>query len=280
MFREASLSATLKGLDALPDGSFYQAWLIGPEAQPQNLGKLVVFNGDASIDFKSADGQGLLPRFTGFEISVEQGDQEALKPGQVVYSGEIDPAALKGLTAVVKATPNQPLKTAVLGGVKSQSAVFNSHLKFTIDAIAAGDLAKTKQHSEHVINIIVGKDDTRFGDYNGDNTPQNPGNGVGLEVYLKLLRQAITATAAAPDADQAIHAAANDLTRTIDQALATLEAAESDEQALTVADSAAETADSAKQLSGYQFGDKLSALADQAGALNLGFAVEVRSVSP
>jgi serine/threonine-protein kinase len=279
LFTNDALTASFEGLDPLPEGSFYQAWLIGPAEQPPlSLGKLVVFDGGASVEFKSADGNPLLPRYTGFEITVEQGTEDALKPGPVVYIGQLEESVLNDLNAISKAAPNEPVTKAIVDGVRSQGQVYDSHLGFTIEAVGSGNLAGMKQHAEHVINIAVGKEDDRFGDYNEDDNPQNPGNGVGLETYLRLLLVAIKSTAAAPGTSADVRAAANDLTSTIDSSLTTLDAAVAAEQALAVADSTEEA--SADQLSGFLLGDGMSTLADQAAGLNLGLSITISSAAP
>jgi serine/threonine-protein kinase len=280
LFRDASLTAALNGLEALPDGSFYQAWLIGPRAQPQSLGKLEVFNGTASLKFTAADGKSLLPRFSGFEISIEQGSQEAVRPGHVVYVGQLDPAIMKDLQAAAEVAPDTAVKATILNGVKSQTKVFDTHITNTINAIGAKDLKLIKLHAEHVVNITVGKNDTRYGDLDGNGKAQNPGDGVGLSIYLRLLEESIKATAAAPDAGQDVLAAANDLTKGIDQAQSVLDLAVGTEQSLSAADSVDEASASLDKLKGFLFGDTLGSLADKAGALDLGLSVEVRPASP
>ena len=63
-------------------------------------------------------------------------------------------------------------------------------------------------HMEHVINILVGQSDERFGDRNGDGQTQNPGDGFGVLGYLSTLQTKVAAAAQADpsSAELALHA--------------------------------------------------------------------------
>jgi hypothetical protein len=50
------------------------------------------------------------------------------------------------------------------------------------------NLQGAKQHSEHVINIIEGREGELFADWDGNGAAENPGDAVGLLNYLYLLR--------------------------------------------------------------------------------------------
>jgi len=53
------------------------------------------------------------------------------------------------------------------------------------DAAARGSLEATKRHAEHLVNLIDGKKGVHYGDVDIDGRIEDPGDGVGLTVYVE-----------------------------------------------------------------------------------------------
>ena len=73
---------------------------------------------------------------------------------------------------------------ATLTSAVDQIAVAVAHVDLLQGSLDAGNLADAQKHAEHVINILDGEDGRTYGDSNRDGTVQNPGDGIGVRVYL------------------------------------------------------------------------------------------------
>ena len=71
-----------------------------------------------------------------------------------------------------------------LATANAQAALAVNHYDFLQGSLDADDLAMALVHTEHVINKLDGEDGLLFGDSNRDGKTQNPGDGVGVRVYL------------------------------------------------------------------------------------------------
>jgi plastocyanin len=76
-----------------------------------------------------------------------------------------------------------------------------AHLQSDADAIALhaeelqaavqrGNLATSRRHAEHLVNLIEGKTGADYGDLDRDGIVEDPGDGVGALVYLQQVRDA------------------------------------------------------------------------------------------
>ena len=115
-------------------------------------------------------------------------------PAQLSVVQQIPPPNLAPLRELL--APEDEHGKGALFGANEQQAVALQHLGLLQDVLAKNDLAETKRHTEHVINILVGKGDKNYGDHNVDDLTQAPGDQVGIGNYL---RQVQTQTASLLD---------------------------------------------------------------------------------
>jgi len=89
-----------------------------------------------------------------------------------------------------------PLETS-LAGLKSQVAVALDHANLAKNSTT---IEAKEAHAEHVINAIEGRNGPNYGDFNGDGTVQDFGDGTGVLGHAAIILQlADAAGAAVPD---------------------------------------------------------------------------------
>ena len=95
------------------------------------------------------------------------------------------------------------------------------------DAVSRGYLTTAKRHAEHLVNLIVGKSGTDYGDVDGDGIVEDPGDGTGAVVYLQRVRGSIGQSGGNPEQANAILDQMNsDLTRIVADAKEVVQAQE------------------------------------------------------
>jgi len=102
--------------------------------------------------------------------------------------------------------------TGVMAVAEGQYQIAAEHLLFLERSLAAGNLAESRQHGEHITNILEGARGKRFGDRNGNGRTENPGDGVGV---LGHIERAVTAAGGAPASFYVLQFSAN-ATRTLE----------------------------------------------------------------
>jgi plastocyanin len=106
--------------------------------------------------------------------------------------------------------PGVPIRQGFAAGLKHETQELARHARLLIAAEATGDLAGTRRHAEHALNLIVGARDPDFGDHDRDGSAQNAGDGFGLLVngaqlgYIQATLESASAAERASDASDAI----------------------------------------------------------------------------
>ena len=174
------LTLDLEQVKLPPLGKHYQAWLVGT-TRTVNLGELTI-DDRQRVRFDTVVNANIVEDFDQLRISLEE-DGTVLDQitGEVVLESSMPADQLKAF--------RQSLVSDLPLGL-GQLQLAQQHTGFALDAVAAGDMADVLRHSEHIINIIEGSSGTNFGDWDGNGQTQNPGDGVGIPVYLgELLDQ-------------------------------------------------------------------------------------------
>jgi len=168
----------------------YQAWLGAEDGSAISAGVLTLQpDGSASVEYTSPDGRPVLVNFTHFFVTREDTEQKIPGP-QVVLSGELQPdlqQIARNLFVTNQGEPVTPRNKPSVQGMKEQFSLALQHIDNAINAQAINASAETRQHLEHVINILEGAQGVRFRDYTGDQIAQNPGDGFGVVQYIQQI---------------------------------------------------------------------------------------------
>lgn len=168
-----------------PSEQAYVLWLLDDAGTPLPVG-VVPFE-DGRLALETAVDANILATFPGLLITLEETAAPPETPGTPIFSGNFDPAIRDLLQQLLLEDANGTVAATV-----AQTNLAKQHFGLAQQSLDGGDLAEAKRHMEHVVNILDGQDGTFFGDLNLDGQPQNPGDGVGVRVYLTQSRDLLT----------------------------------------------------------------------------------------
>lgn len=276
----SQLELRMGGVPPPQQGQSYQAWLVGEEdLEPLNLnrdGRVEWIQGELVIEYTHPQGQSLIGPYAGLVISSESAGSLLVAPTEVLYRAEVDPALVAQARLASEVNSRSPVLSQLPELLRLQSVHFASHAGLALQAIADQDLAGARQHSEHTVNIIEGREGQFFGDYDGDDQPVNPGDQVGLLPYLHLLEAAaLGANQSALERGLGGEAAA-ELAREAAELVAAIEQARETARQIALADSVAAIQDlrlDAELLAARQLQEQIEQLAAEAANLELSFVL-------
>ena len=209
--RNDQLRLAVDGIDPLPSGSFYVAWLSLAGRPGARLGPLPLSaDNSARLIASTPERVNLVATSDGLILSAEPAGTLPDRPGPVRYRAELPPKALVFLRQALVSLPGAPNTTSAAAGTLEQSTELQLHVDLARGAARANDVAGVQRHAEHVVNLLEGQQGANFGDRNTDGRIQNPGDGFGLlestgqPGYLKGLAEAAGLAAAAEDATATI----------------------------------------------------------------------------
>jgi len=185
---------TLAGLPAAPDGSSYYLWLADATTGTLSLGPFVAIGGE--VDFSGSTNEDLPAHYTAARITLGAADTEPDPAAPVVISATLPATLATGLRPLLQLATAAPLTTAdgaplgALTAAQAQVAIAVQHTGFLRDALNTDDIPQARQHSEHIINVLDGKNGFMYSDLDRNGRVENPGDGVGVRVYLQTVAQA------------------------------------------------------------------------------------------
>ena len=151
------------------------------------------------LNMKGNTTQNLLTLCDGAMVTVAtDGTPNAVDP--VLLHGQIPGDALRHIRRVADRTEGTPDQQGYLIGAQQQAALALDHAHLIRQVVANGDMIEVRRHTEHVINILYGRNGELFGDLDGDGVPQNPGDGYGLLSYLASVQKSTGLAASSHDA--------------------------------------------------------------------------------
>jgi formylglycine-generating enzyme required for sulfatase activity len=177
---------TLNGLAAPPTGNHYELWLHSAETSTLALGKVTLTNGKATV--RGAKGENLLP-YDRASLSVEADKNDDAAISEQIVVSATRPAALQQrlvelLALTYGSDPEAGATQGFVAAAKQQTQIAVKHTGFLRDALGETDMPQARRHTEHIINILDGKNGFMFGDLDRDGQQQNPGDGIGVRAYL------------------------------------------------------------------------------------------------
>lgn len=189
------LQASLGGLSDPPEGMVYRGWLVGQTADGElttldlnSDSSLSFTNGRVTADYALPDGSNLLAQYHSFLLTLNESGQVVDFPSDPIYQAGIDLDFYNRARLFNQVKDGEPISLSLLDWLSRQARHASDHAGFALGSVGGNDLPGAKQHSEHVINIIEGREGDLFSDWDGNGIAENPGDPVGLLNYLYLLR--------------------------------------------------------------------------------------------
>lgn len=197
-----------QGLQA-QGGTTIIAWLSSASGDFLNLGELKSdAQGKATLTYNDGQRRNLLGLYDRITVTAETGTPGARPAGRELMRDEVPQAAMVHIRHLLARFEETPNNTPLATGLLAQAALAADHANLAKLAVQANDLAVARLHLEHVVNIIEGDKGPNFGDLNGDEKRDNPGDGFGLLTYAKAAAEhaAFAADAAPRDETVNLHA--------------------------------------------------------------------------
>lgn len=179
----------LNGVTSAGSGSFYAYLLAGSTAAGAVCGPLPVTSNllQSNCDFP---GRNLIAAYDTFQLLQES----------MVFTATLPPQTLGHLRKVIVQSDVTPNKVGYAVGLVQQAQILFEHAGYAQGAAGADNVVEVKQHVEHILNILYGASDARYGDQDGDGVTSNPGDGYGVLSYARQLSQTLQLAANSGDA--------------------------------------------------------------------------------
>ncbi|MEZ4615184.1 MAG: hypothetical protein R2867_06690 [Caldilineaceae bacterium] len=188
-FSSDRLAVTLEGVAAPPTNRQMNAYLLNTKSATGLLcSDLPVANGaiNTNCDFP---GKPLIGRYDALYFLQER----------IVFTATVPTNALAYLYQALNRADDTPGHFGYGVGLRSQAQLLADHAGFAKGAADTGNLSGAKQHVEHLLNLLYGSADPRYGDLNNDGVASNPGDGYGLLRYRQKVGETLRAAAESSD---------------------------------------------------------------------------------
>ncbi|MBK7318065.1 MAG: protein kinase [Anaerolineales bacterium] len=170
-------------LDNPAEGSQYEAWLIDDSGEQRRSIGVLTAEGDGAFSLTYVDEQSrnLLGQYSHMEITLEPVPDTSPNPsGDVKYSSGIPGRALAHIRHLIVSTEESPNLIGMIDGLKNNAILVNQTAEALLVAYEAGKPKDVRSNAESLINLVVGKQDALYLDWNGDGTTSDPGDGYGI----------------------------------------------------------------------------------------------------
>lgn len=196
-------------LPAPPQGSQYEAWLVGGEDR-RSLGVLSLDSaGAGKLTFVDSRGRNLLELYDGIEITVEPDPDTNPGPsGTLAYSLTLPPDGLLHVRHLLVSFGKAPNGMALIQGLRTDSKLLDEAAQEMLAAYQNGDPAAVRRQAESMLNLLVGSQSPDYKDWDGDGQLNDPGDGYGLMLngdnlgYIQGSYSHADFAATAPDATE------------------------------------------------------------------------------
>lgn len=243
--RAGTYQLLLEGLAPAPAGSHYELWLSDDSFNTLNLGQ---FAANSEANLSGSTTEDLLGSYNKAFISIEPDGVVDGEIGPIAFNGLIPEESLLHIRHVVTAFPANPQGQPFLIGADRQLLQALEHSGFLLDELAKDDIREAQRHAEHVINILDGETGANFGDLDGDDIAQNPGDGFGVRAYLEGAKEHAGLAADAREATAEVQLHSGHVQVTSDNTLARIDAAIGEALRVIASDSASEAQPAAEEL--------------------------------
>jgi tRNA A-37 threonylcarbamoyl transferase component Bud32 len=170
-------------LEAPPQGSQYQAWLIQDDGEQRLSIGVITFDqqNQGSLAFVDGEGQNLLGKYRTVEITREPDpDPSPNSSKDVAFSASLPPEGLTHLRHLLFSFNATPEKVGFIHGLDADTLLLNETAQQMLASLEAGDEAGVDLHAERMLNVILGSQSEEYKDWNGDGVVDDPSDGYGL----------------------------------------------------------------------------------------------------
>ena len=166
-----------------PQGNQYEAWLIEDDREQRISIGIIKFDAEnrGSLTFVNGDGQNLVGKYHGLEITIEPNPDNNPSPSsEIVFSVTLPRNGLthvRHLLFLYDATPN---RVSLIQGLDTTTTLINESAETMLAAFEVGDEADVRLHAEEMLNAILGNKSADHKDWNNDGTVNDLSDGFGL----------------------------------------------------------------------------------------------------
>jgi serine/threonine-protein kinase len=170
-------------LEAPPQGSQYEAWLIQDDGEQRISIGVITFDqqNQGSLAFVDGEGQNLLGTYRTLEITREPDpDTSPNSSNEVAFSASLPPEGLTHVRHLLFSFGATPAKVGFIHGLEADTLLLNESAQQLLASFETGDEAGLDLHAERMLNMILGNQSEEYQDWNGDGAVDDPGDGYGL----------------------------------------------------------------------------------------------------
>ncbi|HLF75141.1 MAG TPA: protein kinase [Anaerolineales bacterium] len=170
-------------LEAPPQGSQYEAWLIQDDGEQRISIGVIAFDqqNQGSLAFVAGEGQNLLGRYRALEITREPDpDPSPNSSNDVAFSVSLPPDGLAHIRHLLSSFNATPEKVGFIRGLDADTLLLNESAQQMLASFEARDEAGLDRHAEGMLNVILGSQSEEYKDWNGDGAVDDPSDGYGL----------------------------------------------------------------------------------------------------
>ena len=197
-----AITYTMSGVTPLPEGRVYMGWLVSDDGSLKLGTGAMAGEPDGSIDHnfdhnsRGYTGANLVNTYSKVVITTEETGARFDAPiGPPVFSHEVPLGAMEHIRHLLTNWPEGADK-GILTNLREQLQVALFHATL---AKGSNTLKETRQHTEHVVNIIEGPRGPNYGDLDGNGVAEDPGDGVGVLTHAVDRKHGTFASAQAED---------------------------------------------------------------------------------
>lgn len=177
------VTISTSGVEAPPQGSQYEAWLIQDDGEQRISIGVVSFDeqNQGSLAFVDNRGENLLGKYKTLEITREPDpDSSPNSSNEVAFSAALPTDGLTHVRHLLVSFGATPGQVGFAHGLDAGTRLLEENAQQMLSAFEAGDEATLDLHAESMLNLILGNQSADHKDWNGDGAIDDPGDGYGL----------------------------------------------------------------------------------------------------
>lgn len=177
------VTISTSSMEAPPQGSQYEAWLIQDDGEQRISIGVIAFDGQnqGSLSFVADDGQNLLGKYRTLEITRElDPDPSPNSSNDVAYAVSLPTDGLTHVRHLLFSFGATPGQVGLVHGLGTNTTLLTENAQQMLASFEARDEAGLDLQAERMLNLILGSQSEEYKDWNGDSAIDDPSDGFGL----------------------------------------------------------------------------------------------------